>query len=418
MPNMLDDIEFQQHYHKSKYAGISVQERDGIRELRNEIKAQRKARLMLSEFLQKDCARCSPRSGISGILDANTSWDVKAVAKGFGIIKRPFESRARLAERALAVMQADEDLVHACIAPLSMSMIDGLSELYYAGGVMNVDTNALDLPTALPPLYLPLVCYPFCNGGMLTLVMPEETRAIFQAVGFQKLHDAARERWRIVHLAEAMAFLHGIIPLETAVSMLQSVDASLVSEEGRTGFFDTLLMMAYANTLDACLLVTSDDAYLADKSLACQNLFLGVKPEPSIGVIPNLGPFLSWIEEEQHSFSPRPLEPGMNDCESVMRWMLHIPAMQEILAYFDLHVPDREDDFWYAEDLAQDVLRAVLKLSPIDDGKEIIARKLEGYEVDIYGGIREPYLMELFTMASETVPRWMCRGWAKADLQM
>ena len=427
--------------HKGALAGLSEEERDaaigrGLADAMAEKHGKPPAPDAV-RALKERAARMEPTHSFEESLMADNKSVLERDAQEFGI--RGF-TKMRKAELAHVVAQAYLERTDG-VRSLLINCGDGEFETMLAllkaeNGQIAFDEK--DAGQHLDLMFLPPATRLFWHKGTFTAVVPDEVREAFRDVDLDEVRTQREQALRIELLAEALTELCGIVGMDDLAAQYERIYSESVSREqllvalfdaiGREGDFPPFEVWTKDPTGDACYVIhpsMGDSALLNDVMLDMRDELEGslkgathekLRAEMN-GRLPDLREQrdlmltdLIRAHEQKASYGIYPIERPVVEA-GVYGWKLHIPAVVNLRNWLDAHVPDDEDDLFYADDIIDRLLDAQMGSSrPTDMIDEASELGIFETSEDVEGAVGR--VMALVN----ALPDWWNNGWPPDEL--
>ena len=319
--------------------------------------------------------------------------------------------------------------------------VEGVRRVYNAG-------DALTLPDSGPSLLkVPNPCFPatllYHREHSYVSVMPKEVREALDHADWKALVNRARTYDKAIRYLTTLVDLRGVVQLDEALeqtceyagNMERGVLYAVLFERIRIGGVSVDVI-----DLDGEEYVVSADVSLADlmaSDLAARlgemgmdefrELFedvmadYGYDPDTDPDDISDEDAAQMMSEIAGHNVARVILEKqeGKPPCEPSKRQMklgvvgavMETPEAQALVAYFDAHVPDGEDEYFFATDAVEMIVDSNRDLP---DMEAIFDNLADMGFVPTPGQLNE--LTPLLADVSGVVPKWILNGWTPVDV--
>ena len=427
--------------HKGALAGLSEEERDaaigrGLADAMAEKYGKPPAPDAV-RALKERAARMEPTHSFEESLMADNKSVLERDAQEFGI--RGF-TKMRKAELAHVVAQAYLERTDG-VRSLLINCGDGEFETMLAllkaeNGQIAFDEK--DAGQHLDLMFLPPATRLFWHKGTFTAVVPDEVREAFRDVDLDEVRTQREQALRIELLAEALTELCGIVGMDDLAAQYERIYSESVSREqllvalfdaiGREGDFPPFEVWTKDPTGDACYVIhpsMGDSALLNDVMLDMRDELEGsLKGATYEKLRAEMNGRLSDLREQRDlmltdliraheqkaSYGIYPIERPVVEA-GVYGWKLHIPAVVNLRNWLDAHVPDDEDDLFYADDIIDRLLDAQMGSSrPTDMIDEASELGIFETSEDVEGAVGR--VMALVN----ALPDWWNNGWPPDEL--
>ena len=319
-------------------------------------------------------------------------------------------------------------------AGLSTSQFEAYRKLYEMGGMMEVPEREITSLVGLPAT-TSLICYAFYtkgsskSGGQFTFVIPNEIMDVLDEMDWDEIHEGLVNRDAAAHIADAAVELRGIAKADEVYDeYCRFHPAALDRDE-----FEEAVIDAMVEDSIGCTWLKADDGddYLLHYEIAA--FYNGEIEKARIEDAEGLedageyrpmdyavikGPLapLEFILEERKEKHARPLEDNMLSSRDVYEWKTERPAVLALRAYLDEHVPDTQNDYYYAESVIDDLIDYMT--FGIMDGSKFVSNMMGILEEHDYVP-NEAHLSRVLGLLMNmynSLPTWMNNGWAPNEL--
>jgi len=310
---------------------------------------------------------------------------------------------------------------------LSLNQFDAYRRLYAAGGEIEIAEDEIKTLSGIPAASR-LTCYSFYTkgttrkSGKFTFVIPEDIMELLSGLDWDEIRRHIFSYKAAADVAEAVVELRGIAKVDEAYGeFCRFYPAALDRREFEEAVTDSITEESIG-----CVWLEADDGddYLLHYEVAGfyreatgqENELLNRNESGGDGFIQGSIDLLGFIEDPRKDKTARPLEEDMLSSKAVFDWKLARPAVRALRAYLDEHVPDSQDDYFYADSVIEDLidymtLGAMNGSSSVNDWLSI----LEDHDYKP----NEAHLkrvIDLLMSMHNSLPTWMNNGWAPNEL--
>ena len=351
-----------------------------------------------------ECAAEGPlQTTLAGYLETLTRDELVEIAKGYEIRGYSKLKKAELAQTLAERTSADDEDCLAAIMQADSNEYRGILLTREAGGLLTLDEAAVRDGQMLTP-YAPWT-YLYADGeDAWTFVVPEELRATLDRIDWDAVEAARKREADACHCAEILCDLCGVISIHDAWERYRDLYAGAAGQEclGSEDQFELAALRAIATgAADFGVWFMDDETYLVQFELdeAQQS------PDDADGA-EDLEGFKKYLVK-LHEQRPVPqLDESLRE-KGLTDWFFDKPSMQALVAFFDAHVPEGEDDCFYADRLVEDI--AMLNGNLVDFDRTV--RDLEERGLCLTDAERAEMLPLLRAML-EDLPYWENNGWS------
>lgn len=386
--------------------------------------------------------------------DGGFAWTLEqAMAKLGDENLREFAERNGIADKVRGKSRAETIKELALVAPRDAESLLGpaifhgeqaiadVRRVYDAGDALTLSDSGPSLLEVPHPWYPATILYH--RKRSYVSVMPNEVREALDHADWADLVEYARTCDKSIRYLTTLVDLRGVVQLdealEQACEFAGDIERGLLYivllERIRTGD-----VMVDVIELDDVEYVASADVSLADlmaSDLAgslgemdideLRDQFEDVMADYGFGLdtdprdIPDEDAVQMMSDIAGHNAARAILEKqeGKSPCEPTERQMelgvagavMETPEAQALVAYFDAHVPEGEDEYFFATDAVEMIVESNRDLPHMGVIFDNLAEM--GY-VPTAGQVNE--LTPLLAGISKVVPKWMLNGWAPVDM--
>ena len=317
---------------------------------------------------------------------------------------------------AIATHLSDDGALRDAVNSLSEFRITALHELVKRNGLWKVREEDIvslrDLPSHKTGL-----SYVFHEGDTFSFVMPDETPKVACMLNWDDLLAQARMYRELVTVVDKIADLRGIAPLQDVCDEYRRCcpNGYETSEEIR----DRLLQAVAEERANFSLLQTATgDLYVLHYELFWQYEENTGRESDSYFTEPIVkGEFdemLKGLVARQADKEPRPLTQEMLDARSMLDWRLDQGAARAFVQYLDAHVPDRCDDYFFADKVIEELAFEAMWGLGTDSANQLF-EILEANDF-VPGADQIQEILDLWSNLCNTQPVWPNNGWSPVEL--
>lgn len=316
--------------------------------------------------------------------------------KGYSKLKKP-----ELAELIAQECGRHDDDLGLTLAFATQAAYDTARRLARSGGSLDLSDEEVGREPSLETM--PPYVYAFRGEGAFTLVVPEELREGLARVDWDTV-DAVRGRVAAAqHCAEVLTDLCGVVSLDDAWAQYRAWFGEAHDQES---FERDVLSAVSMGDLAYGVWFDADDCYLVNYELDEAQ----VSPEDDKGA-EELEGFKKYLLR-LHKDRPMPNLAGeLRDVDAI-DYVLGQPSAVALRDFFDAHVPDDEDDLYYADRLMEGIADLNGNLVSFEE----TLRALDEADLGLTGQERAEMLPLLRAML-EDLPYWENRGWSNNQLR-
>lgn len=432
--------------HRGLLAGLTVHERkERVREELERLAAEA-APLDAVADLRSLAQRSAPADTLAGTLATDTKYALAEDARRLGLKGMSSLRKAELAERVAREWLEDPELLSGALVTCPEDEFDTFCELVASPGgrlefaEKDAGEHALLVPS--PP-----ISRLYWHDGTFTALVPDELRAQAAELGLDSIRARRGRLDRVVHLAEVMTELCGVVPVQELPARHEELYGEAI---GIDGLVDDLFMgLRHSGDLPpyGIWLDRAAEGYdvsspaervafayvvhyrLSDAEIAegaredvmdelegkaprdrkgAESLIDRLEQAISVGCAERDELVRTLLSEharkEEHG--PCPLDPALASGDA-FAWKLGLPATTNLLGWLDAHVPDGENDLLYANDVVAELLEVQLSGS---DPRLILeaASQMGLFETseDVEG------MVGRIIALSNALPDWWNNGWS------
>ena len=390
--------------HRGILAGLSEEERERrVLERVGEVDTF-DARAFMLDALKERAFRAKPVSALSDQLMLETKKRLLDFAPVVNL--RRF---SKLRKQELA------DLISAVVADSGIPrMMDNLvfcSESHFKSVRMAFESadditfsaeEAADKAQGMFP-FTPFVAL-FLHGGTFTLSMSPEVRSALKEIDWGQAAALRKRKYDIIHCAQVCTEVYGLIAID---DFAEQVEKWYGHRLDYREMLSELTMTLLWGEEDYTFWSPGDVMYLASIELSDAGTLFDPDVEEDMEYLEDYRKHLL----DRHARIPRrKLDPALSEME-LIDWEMKLPSTLRLRNYLDAHVPDGEDDCFFAESVIEDLI--MYSVGPVDPSftAEYLAER--GLLDD------EKSANTVLALASGLVnglPKWENNGWSPQEL--
>lgn len=357
---------------------------------------------------------------IEKILDRYEEGDKRDSAREF-LAKHLEEMKAGLTHEGLQQYLTAPENLELIIGGCGSSQIAAYRALVECEGRMSVEVKGLETLLDLPYPRRGL-CYVFREGDTFEFVMPDEVLATARQLDWDAIGEGARKREGIVRFFEALVELRGIAVYTEAMSDYFATITDGYTDVGTAN--DALMQAIESEEAGLYLLDDGDEIYALHFELVEAYVARRGEKLPDESLLDEtamlegpLDSLLTSLLRAHEGHAPRVPTPEMLAEPSLFFWKEKQPAARAMCAYLDEHVPDGEDDYYFADAVMEDLIEEA-KWSGF--GKPSESVKVFFDILEDHGFIpaekQVQPLLNLWMNMCNGLPIWANNGWSPAEL--
>lgn len=310
---------------------------------------------------------------------------------------------------------------------LSLNQFDAYRKLYEEGGEFEIPEDEIMTLSGLPVSTHP-ICYSFYTKGTsgtkgeFTFVIPEDIMGILSDIDWDEVRREIFICKAAADIADAVVELRGVVKIEEAYDeFCRFYPAALDRME-----FEEIVANSVADESIGCVWLEADeggDYLLHYEAAGCYRDIVNqddeTQGEDVFGndnyIRGSIEPF-AFIEDRRKGIKARPLEETMLSSSEVFDWKLARPAVRALRAYLDEHVPNTQNDLYYADAVIEELidymtLGVMNGSSTVNDWMSI----LEEHDY-MPNEAHLKRVIDLLMNMYNSLPTWMNNGWAPNEL--
>ena len=366
--------------HRGALAGLNTAEREEAirRHVREQSQAQWDNHDYFRNRLEKDCLPGEPIFGLREILELQHSESFKTINATIENLETVLRSQGDTGSEKLQDMLTlkeelgkqenleelveesvseflDPAVLQKTINDLVKPQIERMRALTQEGGYRKCPEDPLPTPDEAP---IPVegLCYLFHADGAYHVVMPHEVVPLALELDWEQAFANERYIRRVAAFFECAADLRGMVEIGAALKeFVSNFDDGTHLEDD---VYKTLLDNMEDEQVISTLLKTDKGTYLLHPELfAMYQRRRGEEPYIDSCVVE--GPATELIRgmlEMQRGMDPYPITEEMLTAGSGFEWKLEQPPAIAMRSYLDEHVPDNENDYYFADNVMEELL--------------------------------------------------------------
>lgn len=352
--------------------------------------------------LKHKCFQGQPAQTLDEAYAKLNKYELQDMARSLGITG-PVSTmkKAELLRQIKARSPMDAAGLRSLMRTLSEDDLRDLQRLVEADGTCSVSDHQA-LKQGKPMLSMFPLTLTYHRDGQFVTVMPQEALDALAPIDWEAEFARAKRYDRIVDFFNLVVDLRGLVHIEDAVEECierTGIDPSAEDDD----FMSMLFFRVHARATGFAIDYLDEDILLIDAGFA--------------DTLDELSPLerrdaIQKLLDEQGIKPPRPVPDELDEAGSVVGWMLRTEPVQALVAYLDEHVPDGEDDYFFARDMVSEIILAAQEsINSFTELPEIL---------DLYGlNPTEAQLKRVVDLAGNvfnSVPKWCNNGWAPLEL--
>lgn len=424
--------------HRGALAGLDTAERDEAiqRYMREQSQARGNGESYFRKRLEDDCLPGEPIFGLREIVSLHLSDSFKMIDEAIDNLEAELRSQgdtdSERLRRALALKEEfgkqrnleesveesvskflDPTVLQKTINVLVKPQIERMRALAQEGGYRKCPEDPLPTPDEAP---IPVegLCYLFHADGAYHVVMPREVVPLALELDWEQALANERYMRRVAAFFECAADLRGMVEIGAALKeFVSNFDDGSHSEDD---VYETLLDNMEDEQVISTILKTDKGTYLLHPELfAMYQRRRGKEPYTDLYVVE--GPVTELIRgmlEMQKGCDPYPITEEMLDAGSGFRWKLEQPPALAMRSYLDEHVPDDENDYYFAYNVMEELLMGQA-FGVTQGGVDAFFETLEDFSFIPNESQVQP-LLNLWQNLCNGLPVWSNNGWPPNEL--
>lgn len=308
------------------------------------------------------------------------------------------------------------------ISDMRLGEFKAFRYVYEQGGVLNVEESAMSLPCGLPPTD-PFLIRLFKSNGVFTFAIPDQVMSICDETDFDSIGHLIQEVDGFIHFLNFSVELCGIVDLDDALDEFERR-----FPDGPT--FEEAMRALLPPDEDTCffrILTVEEKNYLLHDDIAeemFQELSKQQIPKDSdysirsreaaeVGWIyegkkPKIVDYFLKSQQGKPAFFPTD---EMLENQTYLEWACKEPASMALIKFLDAHVPDGENDYYFADRIIEELIDMTHGGYKIGDYMNYLSDS--GVVLDLDG---TKTLLNLVARLSNGLPLWENNGWKPDEL--
>lgn len=419
-------------YHRGVLAGLSEQEREEAIQTQMNIEMSGSVRDAVSNILQARTTKGKVSRDLGKLISGEPKEMLRRWSLMLGIDVSSTAKKAELIQELLPVLRTSRFLPELTIRNgFALDQFDAYRKLYEDGGVLEIREDEIDTLGGLPVAQR-LLCYSFYTkgtsktGGKFTFVIPEDIMGVLDEIDWDDDRDYIKHYDAAADIADAVCDLRGIAKIDEVFDeFCRFYPAAMDRNEYKEAVMD-----AIEHNKIGCVWLEADDGsdYLLHYEVAGyyrEAMIQSGESQQSKGYdcdyryedICLQGPVepLAFILDERKGKAPRPLEMNMFSSNDVFDWKYARPTVRALRMYLDEHVPDSEDDYYYADAVIEELIDYMTLGAMSNHMVEDLLEIMEDHGYSPNEGHLNRIIQLLMNMHN-SMPTWMNNGWAPDEL--
>ena len=423
-------------FHRGVLAGLTPEEREERVQAREQAMTSTADELR-DKLVKAYASKAEPDESLEGCLVASLKRDeLVNLCKALRVKHYGNKNKKGIAAMLVGPLSQAAASMRNDLLVTSPQAFDQFVRVVEAGGRIDKpieEVSGYRFPPPMPP-YLFL----YQHEGALTWVIPQELRAVAAQIDLEALgYDRDRESAAIC-CAETMSEYYGLLTLREAYDLYCGavVDAFALEE-----FIALLMRENDFDDLGFVLQEWDDDSYLMHYTVSDSHLYSIVAKRHEQDIADNMqnlfkegfegavmaalqAKMLQEVKAEQddldqyrrhiievRSHTPRrPLDAAAAEGKAFDRFF-ELPAVVQLRAFYDAHVPDGEDDYTFGDRAVEDLVLHAIDMGNVDE-------YLNGLEQAGWFKCAEDerLLPRLIENAYGSLPSWEFNGWSPQEI--
>lgn len=367
---------------------------------------------IVMQNLKLQCVKGAPVTAYADLLVSHKRDVLQRYAGLLGVTGASSLNKRQLAERIVEAVSDQAGMLKALIAGMELEQFRSIREIFEAGGHVVIDKENVK-SSADMPVPAPLFTYAFDCGDTFELVMPDEVLELVCDFEWDAFESYLRLCECVCTVADLSVSLRGIVKLDEAYEDYRGLFGNDVNQDD----FQMLLMSQHLEREDGFeFFEIDDDVFMVHYELADDCLEVNEGAHCDEGVYVGLSEealvVVRGILREREGKSARPVSLDMLASGDLFEWALKQQPVIAMRDFLDEHVPDGDNDFFFAERMLetlcdmshggyrmQDVLNFLESESFFFDDDRLMQKELD-------------LLSNLFN----SLPKWDNNGWSPIEL--
>ncbi len=405
-------------FHRGVLAGLSGKEREQYIDEHDPLRADSPdLAASLARYDALDIRRESqgrvPDHTVLSELTGYKKYELEEIAKNLGMKGISRLRKKELTEAIAASIGSAPGFLRKQLPTLMPEELERVRELLSEGGEKTFDLTSADEVDAANKLPMILgVGGFFVSGNTATYMLAEPLMEQSASLDWDGIMEDARRNERIFDHVGAAAVIRGVVRMDQAAAEF----GEGLSTQELTDMLTTKLDQIDAEFDMVSFEDDPDTLYLVDGVLdVLSREDLGISTDAVVIADMPRDSMIGKILAMQRGKDPYPLPEGVETADDAYDWIYGLDVCENMRRYFDEHVPDGENDFYFA-DAAIDDLVPLMQMG-IQNAQSINAFMgvLEDRGYIPNKGMLQPTLDLLMKMANG-VPVWSNNGWPHQEL--
>mgnify|MGYP001320255608 CR=1 FL=1 len=405
-------------FHRGVLAGLSGKEREQYIDEHDPLRADSPdlaaslARYDALEIRRESQGRV-PDHMVLSELTGFKKYELEEIGKNLGMKGLSKLRKKELAEAIAASISSAPGFLRKQLPTLMPKELEEVRELLSKGGEKTFDLTSADGVDAAYKLPVILgVGGFFVSGNTATYMLAEPLMEQSASLDWDGIMKDAQRNERVFDHVGAAAIIRGVVRMDQAAAEF----GEGFSTQELTDMLTTKLEQIDAEFDMVFFEDDPDTPYLVDGMLdvLCRE-DLGISTDAAVIMDMPRDSMVGKILAVQKGKDPYPLPEGVETAEDAYEWIYGLDACENLRRYFDEHVPDGENDFYFA-DAAIDDLMPLMQMG-VQNAQSISSFMgvLEDRGYIPNKGMLQPTLDLLMGMANG-VPVWSNNGWPPHEL--
>ena len=359
---------------------------------------------LLVKELSSLCFRGEPARTLHDAFHKFNKYELQQIARTAGVPGAVSSmSKRQLVESIEAHMQVDREGLLALIRMAPAQTVRDLRLLVRCGGTVLVADEQVGSTKDVVGTYFPLALA-YHRAHTFATVMPDEVLEMLSDVDWDaEVAHAELFEGALKYLA-SMVDLRGAVFFDQALDECSERTGIDLAEDGED-LMAMLVAGVKAGVSPISVLRYGEDLLLADPAM-----------EDSLYDYSDSARewdrMLDMFFQQCEGKPVRQVPDELLVAGSVVDWLLASEEASALMAYLDEHVPDGKDDYFFAEDIAAEVIGGA---RVVDNPAELLLGTFEMYDYQPTEA-QLKRVLDLATSLMNKVPKWTNNGWAPVDL--
>lgn len=397
------------HIHRGKLAGLSESDREAL--ISESVKEAASHGSLYADVVEDLSYKRAPITSLEDLVSLRTKDVLVGWARDLGLKGVSSMKKAEVAAAVAQELVAQSDIMLQLICRCSEKEYESVRAVLDAGGSVSRDQEALFDPQASREVRLlpfPPLLNAFQHGGTVTFSIPDELRAVLAECDWNELEGERLLIQQAMHCANVYAELLGVAD----VFDLWDLYAGHYPEGmDRPTFLAFLLATRDDLASEFGLWESEDDLYVVYHPLLDEfedSEFFDEADEGDISANEALRRYLV----SRHEEIPIKAVEGDFDRFDPYEAKMQLPAVKALRAFLDEHVPDGQNDLYFADRVLEEIEIMVQYECMGDDYLDF----LEGQGLAFGSTSKMNQLLTLLSNAANDMPHWATNGWSPTEL--